>query len=81
MDTVLLLGSLAAHFAHMDRFLFFLSAVTASFAWFYGLGYGSRILDPIFRKPIVWRILDVVVGGTMWIIGINPIRYGLAGGK
>lgn len=68
LDTVLLLGSLAAQFPRNDRFLFVIGAMSASFAWFYGLGYGARILDPIFRKPIAWRILDAVVGGTMWVI-------------
>jgi L-lysine exporter family protein LysE/ArgO len=36
--------------------------------WFYGLGYGSRILTPLFRKKIAWKVLDVLIGGIMWAI-------------
>jgi L-lysine exporter family protein LysE/ArgO len=73
LDTMLLLGSLAAQFPRKDRLLFVFGAMTASFVWFYGLGYGSRILQPIFRKPIAWRILDALVGGTMWVIASNLV--------
>ncbi|KAA0893208.1 LysE/ArgO family amino acid transporter [Oryzomonas rubra] len=69
LDTVLLLGSLAAQFRGHARVLFAVGAVAASLVWFYGIGYGARIFAPLFRKPVAWRVLDILVGCTMWGIG------------
>ncbi len=71
LDTVLLLGSVAAQFPGKDRLPFALGAMAASCVWFYGLGYGSRALEQIFRKPTAWRILDALVGAIMWAIAGN----------
>lgn len=73
LDTVLLLGSLAAQYPGNARMLFAIGAMTASLVWFFGLGYGARIMAPLFRKPVAWRILDVLVGCTMWFIAGNLI--------
>lgn len=69
LDTVLLLGSLAAQFSGHARVLFAVGAMAASLVWFYGIGYGARIFAPLFRKPVAWRVLDILVGCTMWGIG------------
>lgn len=66
LDTVVLLGAVSAQYA--DRLAFALGAMTASFIFFFGLGYGARFLAPLFRRPASWRVLDVVVGLTMWAI-------------
>ncbi len=42
--------------------------MTASFFFFFALGYGARILAPLFAKPIAWRILDGIVALIMWTI-------------
>jgi L-lysine exporter family protein LysE/ArgO len=78
LDTVVLLGSLAARFSGSSRAIFALGAMTASLVWFYGIGYGARILAPLFRKPAAWRFLDLVVGCTMWSIAASLVRSGLA---
>lgn len=80
LDTVLLLGSLAGQFAGRSRALFALGAMGASLTWFYGIGYGARVLTPLFRKPAAWRALDLVVGCTMWGIAANLIWSDLTGG-
>jgi L-lysine exporter family protein LysE/ArgO len=74
LDTVILLGSLAARFSGLSRLLFTLGAMTASLVWFYGIGYGARVLAPLFRKPAAWRLLDAVVGVTMWGIAFSLVR-------
>lgn len=66
LDTVLLLGSLAGQYAVDARILFTFGSITASLVWFYGIGYGARVLIPLFRTQVAWRILDVLVGCTMW---------------
>ena len=68
LDTVILLGSIAGQFPENQRSSFAIGAVCASMLWFYGLGYGSRILTPLFRKKIAWKILDVLIGVIMWAI-------------
>ena len=71
LDTVVLLGSIAGQLPEQDRLAFAVGAAAASMIWFYGLGYGARILAPLFQKQIAWKILDVLIGVIMW---------GIAGG-
>lgn len=66
LDTVVLLGAVSAQYA--ERLEFALGAMAASFVFFFGLGYGARVLAPVFRRPAAWRALDVAVGLTMWAI-------------
>jgi len=79
LDTVILLGSLAARFSGASRLLFAVGAMTASLVWFYGIGYGARLLAPLFGKPAAWRLLDAVVGCTMWGIAVSLVRSRVAG--
>jgi len=71
LDTVVLLGSVSAQYE--DRFGFALGAVTASFVFFFSLGYGARVLAPLFRRPVSWRVLDVGVGAVMWSIAAGLV--------
>jgi L-lysine exporter family protein LysE/ArgO len=66
LDTVVLLGAVAAQYE--DRFGFALGAMTASFVFFFSLGYGARLLAPFFAKPRAWQVLDVIIGIVMWAI-------------
>ena len=66
LDTVVLLGAISAQYD--NRLAFALGAMTASFVFFFGLGYGARLLAPFFARPVAWRVLDVLVGLTMWAI-------------
>jgi L-lysine exporter family protein LysE/ArgO len=68
LDTVLLLGGLSARFQGEARLAYGAGAVVASFFWFFGLGYGARILAPVFRKPSAWRVLDILIGIVMTLI-------------
>lgn len=68
LDTVLLLGSIAA-----GRWLFGVGAVTASVAWFVALGFGARLLSPLFAKPRAWRVLDGVIAAVMFSLGVTLI--------
>ncbi|PWE33355.1 amino acid transporter [Maritimibacter sp. 55A14] len=71
LDTVVLLGSVAAQYP--DRLAFGAGAVTASFVFFFALGYGARLLAPLFARPRAWQILDLLVGGVMWMIAAGLI--------
>jgi len=72
LDTVVLLGAVAAQFE--DRLGFALGAMTASFAFFFTLGYGARWLAPLFARPQAWRVLDAGVGVLMWMIAASLLR-------
>ncbi len=67
LDTVLLLGSVSTQWGDA-RAAFGAGAVIASFAFFFSLGYGAKLLRPIFSNPVSWRILEVIIGCTMWAI-------------
>ncbi|QAY64799.1 amino acid transporter [Xylanimonas allomyrinae] len=67
LDTVVLMGSVAS--GHGDaRWWFAAGAMTASLAWFSGLGYGARLLRPLFARPASWRVLDAAVAAVMTAI-------------
>lgn len=65
LDTVVLLGSIAAQYAP-NRLMFGLGAAAGSFSFFAALGYGARLLAPLFANPRAWVILEIIVGATMW---------------
>lgn len=66
LDTVVLLGAIGGQQAEDARPLFAAGAVSASISWFLLLGYGARVLAPLFARPISWRILDALVALTLW---------------
>ena|SRR5690554_713898 len=72
LDTVVLLGAVSAQYD--DRLGFALGAMTASFVFFFSLGYGARWLAPVFAGPRAWRVLDAGVGLLMWAIAFALIR-------
>lgn len=71
LDTVLLTGSVSATYEGGERAAFGVGAMTASFVWFFGLGYGARLLQPFFARPAAWRVLDCAIGVVMAAIAIS----------
>ena len=75
LDTVLLIGSIAAtHSGRVNtaldgRWLFAIGAAIASIAWFSALGFGARVLAPVFSRPRAWQGLEAVIAATMILIG------------
>lgn len=68
LDTVLLVGSIGARQPPELRGWFIGGAAAASVGWFAALGFGARLLTPLFAKPVAWRILDAFVGLTMFAL-------------
>jgi L-lysine exporter family protein LysE/ArgO len=75
LDTLVLVGTLSAQYAPYSGY-FGLGAVTASFTFFAALGYGARLLAPVFARPASWVVLEVVVGCTMWAIAAGLLLRG-----
>ena len=71
LDTVALIGSVSAQYD--DRLAFGAGAVTASFVFFFGLGYGARLVAPVFARPRAWQVLDAGIGVVMWAIAAGLI--------
>lgn len=65
LDTVLLIGTAGAAQPAGLRPIFVAGAACASFSWFAALGYGARLLQPLFARPGAWRVLDALVGIVM----------------
>ncbi len=72
LDTVMLLGTISTRFPGKEL-SFSAGAVTASFLFFFTLGYGAAWLRPIFAKPSSWRILELLIAAIMWLIAIKLI--------
>ncbi len=64
LDTMILIGSIASSFGE-EKWCFAAGAGSASILWFAALGYGARLLTPVFKKPSAWKVLDFVIGITM----------------
>jgi len=74
LDTVVLLGGLAARYPGDGRYLFGAGAIVASFLWFFALAYGARLLAPLFIKPLAWRVLDAGVAAILLVITWGLLR-------
>lgn len=73
LDTVVLLGSLSTQFQGQAH-EFAAGAIAASFLFFFSLGYGARLLRPLFQKPVTWKVLEFIIGVTMWGIAVQLLR-------
>lgn len=73
LDTVLLIGGIGANIEDSFKLIFLLGAVCASALWFTLLGFGARVLIPLFKKPITWKLLDTGIGILMLYIAFTLI--------
>jgi L-lysine exporter family protein LysE/ArgO len=71
LDTVVLIGAVGARQPAGMQGVFLIGAGLASAAWFSVLGYGARVLAPLFARPAAWRVLDLVIAATMWSLAVG----------
>jgi len=74
LDTVILLGAVGGQQADNARMAFALGAMSASAVWFFGLGYGARLLAPLFARAMAWRVLDGLIAIVMWAIAYSLVN-------
>ncbi len=79
LDTVWLMGSIGTRQPPDLRIWFVGGTACASGVWFTTLGFGARLLAPIFAKPRAWQVLDTLVGLKMLFLAVVLIRQGIAG--
>ena len=71
LDTMILIGSISQQFFGYYKIAFTLGACLASFVFFFSLAYGSKLLEPIMKRPTSWRILDGLVALIMFTIAFK----------
>ena len=69
IDTVFLIGSIGAQYAP-HGLSFGIGAAAGSLAFFTTLGFGARLMAPVFAKPKAWVVLEAGIGCTMWAIAL-----------
>ncbi|MEC7586697.1 MAG: LysE family transporter, partial [Pseudomonadota bacterium] len=76
LDTVVLLGAVSVRFTGMDKLAYGTGAATASFVFFFALGYGASLLAPQMQRPNAWRVLDTIIAVVMFVLAIGMARAG-----
>ena len=71
LDTVVMLGSISTQFENTATFA--LGAISASFVFFFSLGFGASKLTRYFEKPETWRVLENLIGILMIFLGITLV--------
>ncbi|WP_233800644.1 LysE/ArgO family amino acid transporter [Paraburkholderia sp. HP33-1] len=74
LDTFLLIGTAGAREPEGARVAFALGAMTVSAVWFVALGYGARMLAPLFRRASAWRVLDGAIGSMVLLLAVTQLR-------
>lgn len=71
LDTVVLLGAIGGQQAGDGKYWFAMGAGLNALIWFVALGFGARLLAPLFARPKAWRILDSLIGVVMLLLAVN----------
>jgi len=74
LDTVVFLGSISTRYPGREV-AFAAGAALASLTFFTTLGFGARLLAPLFARPRAWQVLDFGVGVTMWSIAASLVPH------
>jgi L-lysine exporter family protein LysE/ArgO len=68
LDTFVIIGGIGGTLDNVEKRWFLFGSVLASFVWFFGLGYASKKLMPLFENSKTWVVLDIIIGLVMtWI--------------
>ena len=67
-DTVFFLGNFSKSFLITDKYYFGIGAATASFLFFFSLGYLSKILSKYLVEKKIWKIINLFIVSFMGLI-------------
>ena len=67
-DTLLLIGGASTGFIGEERLAFGIGAATASFFFFFSLGFGAKRLSNVLNSPEAWKIIDRCIALVMFVI-------------
>jgi L-lysine exporter family protein LysE/ArgO len=74
LDTFLLIGTAGAREPQGSRAAFAVGAMCVSAVWFVAVGYGARVLAPLFRRAGAWRVLDGAIGGMVLLMAVAQLK-------
>lgn len=73
LDTVFVIGASALTFSFNEKIIFAFGALSASFLWFFGLGYGAFKLSEVLSK--ISRIVDGFIALVMFFITYSLVEH------
>ena len=71
----MLLGAIANQRGDTARWVFGAGACLASLCWFSALGFGARLLGPVFETVTAWRVLDTLIALVMLALAASLLFY------
>ena len=71
LDTLVLIGGASSGYSGVGRNAFALGAASASFLFFFSLGYGAQFFSERLRHPQSWRIIDSLIALLMFLIALS----------
>lgn len=75
LDTVVLVGAVGGQHGPQGKWWFALGAMSAGAVWFLLLGFGARMLAPLFAQPVAWRLLDMAIGAVMLTLAATLVLH------
>ena len=77
LDTVFLIGSIANTIEAKRQIFFVIGAMSASFLFFFLLGYIGSKIGTKLKNPMVWKKVNIFLGVVMLLIGFHLCFSGL----
>ncbi len=72
LDMLGLVGSVSTGFPDTaEKIAFGIGAASASFVFFFSLGYGARFLAPLMQSACAWRVLDAGIAFVMFALALG----------
>ncbi|MBE2898920.1 LysE family transporter [Pasteurellaceae bacterium 20609_3] len=75
LDTVVVVGGVAAQLDQLGKWQFITGAWMASAVWFFSIAYFSRFALKLFQNRKAWVIFDTGVALFMWFLAANVAWY------
>ena len=78
VDTLLLIGGTSSRYLGDEKLAFGAGAASASFLFFFSLGYGAKFMSPILNNPKSWQIIDLSIAAIMFTVSffiISPYLF------
>ena len=69
-DTVFIIGSFSRELIFNEKIFFVIGASTASFIYFFSLGYASSYFANFINNPRGWRLINIIVIFSMVFMSI-----------
>ncbi|MGI9305698.1 MAG: LysE/ArgO family amino acid transporter [Gammaproteobacteria bacterium] len=77
LEMLVIFGGVAAQQPAGLQWYFAAGGIAASFAWFFGLGFGAAKLAPLLARPAAWRVINGVVALMMFGVAFSLLPAAL----